>query len=216
EETVEIWDDGKVTPFEYPAKILSDQCTGTAPLPLSKNISMVCLPQWNMFDEKHCIGLKYLNVSYYLRKYSTQKNGNRTIVSMESTPEKNRLIQWLHWNGTACNNAVSSVLIKFIVHDGLLEDVAISVHYVNTTKQNCFQQFYRFEAIFVGISPPSNAVEIVKPMGYEMGQTIRTDSISINTTFSIPYGMECDNRKQQINIRFGIQINTACRLRFIL
>ncbi|VDM94048.1 unnamed protein product, partial [Onchocerca ochengi] len=202
EEIVEVYDDDKVTPFEYPATIFSDQCTGTAPLPLSKNISIICLPQWNMFDEKHCIGLKYLN-----------KNGNRTIVSMESIPEKNHLIHWLYWNGTACNNAVSSVLIKFIMHDGLLEDIAVNVHYANITKWNYSQQFYRFEAIFIGNSSPSNAIGIVKPAGYDIGQIIRTDSISDNTTFLIPYGMDCDNRKQHISVRFGIQINTACRLR---
>ncbi|VDM21041.1 unnamed protein product [Wuchereria bancrofti] len=170
EEIVELWDDEKVTPFEYPATIFSDQCTGTAPLSLSKNISMTCLPQWNMFDEKHCISLKYLNVSYYLRKYSTKKDGNRTIVSIESIPEKSHLVRWLYWNGTACINAVSM------------------------------------------ISSTSNAVGLAKSLGYYMGQIIRIES-SNNKTFLIPSGMECDMRKRQVNIRFGIQINTACRLR---
>uniref|UniRef100_A0A915Q2A7 Uncharacterized protein n=1 Tax=Setaria digitata TaxID=48799 RepID=A0A915Q2A7_9BILA len=32
EAVIEVWDDGKIIPFEYPAAILSDQCTGTAPL----------------------------------------------------------------------------------------------------------------------------------------------------------------------------------------
>uniref|UniRef100_A0A1I8ETI4 DUF1619 domain-containing protein n=1 Tax=Wuchereria bancrofti TaxID=6293 RepID=A0A1I8ETI4_WUCBA len=219
EEIVELWDDEKVTPFEYPATIFSDQCTGTAPLfpfirhkPLSKNISMTCLPQWNMFDEKHCISLKYLNVSYYLRKYSTKKDGNRTIVSIESIPEKSHLVRWLYWNGTACINAVSMVLIKFITHNGLLEDISASVHYTNITKQSYSQQFYQFDAVFIEISSTSNAVGLAKSLGYYMGQIIRIES-SNNKTFLIPSGMECDMRKRQVNIRFGIQINTACRLR---
>ncbi|EJW71388.1 hypothetical protein WUBG_17704 [Wuchereria bancrofti] len=45
-----------------------------------------------------------------------------------------------------------------------------------------------------------------------MGEIIRIES-SNNKTFLIPSGMECDMRKRQVNIRFGIQINTACRLR---
>uniref|UniRef100_A0AAF5PLD3 Tectonic domain-containing protein n=1 Tax=Wuchereria bancrofti TaxID=6293 RepID=A0AAF5PLD3_WUCBA len=212
EEIVELWDDEKVTPFEYPATIFSDQCTGTAPLSLSKNISMTCLPQWNMFDEKHCISLKYLNVSYYLRKYSTKKDGNRTIVSIESIPEKSHLVRWLYWNGTACINAVSMVLIKFITHNGLLEDISASVHYTNITKQSYSQQFYQFDAVFIEISSTSNAVGLAKSLGYYMGQIIRIES-SNNKTFLIPSGMECDMRKRQVNIRFGIQINTACRLR---
>ncbi|VBB33350.1 unnamed protein product, partial [Acanthocheilonema viteae] len=212
EEIIEVWDDEKVEPFEYPTTIFSDQCAGTAPLPLSRNISMTCMPQWNIFDEKHCTGLKYLNVSYYLRKYSSKRDGNRTIVSIEGNPEKSHLIRWLYWNGTACINAVSTVSIKFIIHNGLLEDISASVHYANITKQSYSQQFYQFDAIFIEISSTSNAIEAVKkPPGYDMGQIIRIESTT-NTKFLIPSGMECNNQKQQINIRFGIQINTACRL----
>ncbi|EJD73782.1 hypothetical protein LOAG_18817, partial [Loa loa] len=132
---------------------------------------------------------------------------------MEGIPEKSHLIHWLYWNGTACINAVSMVLIKFITHHGLLDDISISVHYANITKQNYFQQFYRFDAIFVEISSNSNVVDIVKSLGYDMGQMIRIESITTGKTLSIPTGMECSNRKRQVNIRFGIQINTACRLR---
>uniref|UniRef100_A0A0R3RRS0 DUF1619 domain-containing protein n=1 Tax=Elaeophora elaphi TaxID=1147741 RepID=A0A0R3RRS0_9BILA len=209
---VEVWNDEKVTAFEYPAAVFSDQCTGTVPLPLSMNVSITCMPQWNAFDEKHCISLKYLNVSYYLRKYSTKKNGNRTIVSMESIPEKSHLISWSYWNGTACINAVSTVSMKFITHNGLLEDISANVYYANITKQSYLQQFYQFNAIFVEILSASNIREVRKPLGYEMGQIIRIES-NTNGAFSIPSGMECNNGKQRVNVRFGIQINTACRLR---
>ncbi|KAK6112909.1 putative integral membrane protein [Brugia pahangi] len=160
EEIVELWDEEKVTPFEYPAT----------------------------------------------------KDGNRTVVSIESIPEKSHLVRWLYWNGTACINAVSMVLIKFITHDGLLEDISASVHYTNITKQSYSQQFYQFDAVFIEISSTSNAVRLVQSLGYDMGQIIRLES-SNNKTFLIPSGMECNMRKQQVNIRFGIQINTACRLR---
>ncbi|MCP9265087.1 hypothetical protein DINM_020287 [Dirofilaria immitis] len=209
---MEIWDDEKAIPFEYPAAIFSDRCTGTAPLPLFKNTSITCLPDWDdKFDKKHCIDLKYINVSYYLHKYSTKKNNNRTIVSMESIPEKNHPVYWLHWNGTACINAVSSILIKFITHDGILEDISANVHYANITNQSYSRQSYRFDAIFIEISSTSsNTMRIAKPIGYDMGQIIEIDN---EKEFLIPYGMECDDREQQVNIRFGIQINTACRLR---
>ncbi|KAM3727561.1 Tectonic-1 [Dirofilaria immitis] len=212
EEIMEIWDDEKAIPFEYPAAIFSDRCTGTAPLPLFKNTSITCLPDWDdKFDKKHCIDLKYINVSYYLHKYSTKKNNNRTIVSMESIPEKNHPVYWLHWNGTACINAVSSILIKFITHDGILEDISANVHYANITNQSYSRQSYRFDAIFIEISSTSsNTMRIAKPIGYDMGQIIEIDN---EKEFLIPYGMECDDREQQVNIRFGIQINTACRLR---
>ncbi|CAG9531644.1 unnamed protein product, partial [Cercopithifilaria johnstoni] len=213
EEIVEVWDGEKVTPFEYPVKIFSEQCAGTAPLPLSKNISITCMPQWNnIFDEKHCIGLKYLNVSHYLRKYSTERDGNRTIVSMEGISEESHLIRWLYWNGTACINAVSQVLIKFITHNGLLDDILASVHYANITEQSYFQQLYQFDAIFIEALSTSNATEVKKPLGYDMRQIIRIDSTT-NAEFSFLSGMECNSRNQQVNIRFGIQINTACRLR---
>ncbi|VDK89181.1 unnamed protein product [Litomosoides sigmodontis] len=181
---IEVWEDEKLVPFEYPTAIFSDHCAGTAPLPLSRNISIACTPQWNVFDEEFCNDLKYLNVSYYLRKYSTKRNGNRTIVSLEGIPEKSHLIRCLRRS-----------VISAIVHK--------------------LQQFYQFDAIFIEISPTSNGVEVRKQsLGYDMGQVIRIRIESAgNVKFAISSGMECNTRKQQINVRLGIQINTACRLR---
>lgn len=105
------------------------------------------------------------------------------------------------------------MLIKFITYNGSLEDISASVQYVNITEQSYSQQSYHFNTISIEMSPTSTAREMIKPLGYEMGQIIRIESTT-NTKLSIRTGMECDNRKQRVNIQFGIQINTACRLRY--
>lgn len=106
------------------------------------------------------------------------------------------------------------VLIKFITNNGLLEDISANVHYANITKQSYSQQFYQFDANFIEISSNLNGVKVdKKSLGYDMGQVIRIESIR-NGKFAISSGMECNNRKRQINVRLGIQINTACRLRY--
>ncbi|VDK35744.1 unnamed protein product [Gongylonema pulchrum] len=111
--TIEILDDDNdqaVVAFQYPVSVLSDQCSGTAPLSYSENISTICYPSWPSFDEVQCKKLKYLNASYYLHKYIIQKDGNKTVVAMEATPETNPSIRWSRWDGTACTNAVIKVM----------------------------------------------------------------------------------------------------------
>lgn len=101
----------------------------------------------------------------------------------------------------------------FTIHDGVLEDISANIHYANITHQNYAQQFFQFEAIFIGISTSRNAMKVVKPVGYNLGGNIRIEGTT-NEGLLVPSGMNCDdNLKKQVNIRFGIHVNTACRLR---
>uniref|UniRef100_A0A915Q241 Uncharacterized protein n=1 Tax=Setaria digitata TaxID=48799 RepID=A0A915Q241_9BILA len=131
---------------------------------------------------------------------------------MEGIPERSHEIRWLYWNGTACINSVSSVVIKFTTRFGMLEDISASVQYVNITNRDYSRKFYRFNAIFVDNSASLGVVEARKPLGYDVGQSVRIDGTS-GAAFLIPFGLECTDKKQQVEIRFGIQVNTACRIR---
>ncbi|VDN00870.1 unnamed protein product [Thelazia callipaeda] len=215
EETVEVWDDKVTSNFEYPTAVFSNDCSGSAPLPLLKNISIICSPIWHEFDEENCISLKYLNVSYYLHKYSSGKGQNRSVVALEGDPEGNDLIRWLYWNGTACINAISMVMIKFFVRDGLLEDITASVEYSNITDYNYLHQLYHFDAIFVDLSINSDFQDIQKPVGYDIGQNIRIYIENItNSLFLIPLGTSCEEKNSHgLSVKFGVHISSSCQIK---
>lgn len=103
------------------------------------------------------------------------------------------------------------VVLTFFIGDGLLlENMSASFIYANITNKNYRQQQYRFDAIFINRLANQDNVE-PKSTGYEAGDLIRT---SLSTgTFSLPFGSEC-NDTQQMEVKFGFHISTACRIRF--
>uniref|UniRef100_A0A0N5AHT6 Tectonic-3 n=1 Tax=Syphacia muris TaxID=451379 RepID=A0A0N5AHT6_9BILA len=205
--------------FQYPTSLYSTDCSGTAFIGLIQQVILVhkqdvessCYLHWFPKNAVECTKNAYLDIRYYINSHFSIGSDNSTATISTSMPTE--LILAPQWNGTSCNNVVTSVDIKFQVEDGTIKSATGSFQYTNINEQNYntarFMITVGFDEGKLEKQQEKEALEKSRNSSSELGYNLDELIITSGGTLRLITDPYCD-QKTAVSVKFGINTITGC------